>query len=676
MSVEEILYYADRLGKDKPEVKRMVQTAVMHPEQAHVVKRHMQLELKKKGYDLTDLPVFSLNLPDSIPEDGIFLGNIPLGNGTERKGYLPVESYATHGLYCGMSGSGKSTLVKFSVPQFVSREVYPVIFDQEDEYSVLLKILNPEEIYILDRNTDKDNLFEPPPGVDPKVWLAKVLSFLREALYLREGSINLLDMILTNLYRNRGVFDGGRNYPTILDVINFLDTMEYRPGTRSYMYMESLINRFKGGLQNELGDVLICRHGLNLENKQKKCVIYRMKGLSDPMRNFYIYQKMMKELAYRENLPPAGLKRIFVIDEAHKLYNREIARRYDLGEPMIFSNARTFAKRGIGCIYLDQVPSELPPALFGNVNNLFVLRMVHGRSVSLISQTMNLHYEQKEQISVLPPRHCILQSGEFPEPILLRIPEIRYDHVSEEEVKQHMEDILPELEYTPVVERLEITSDRANGMPEMPGAKRTRKQSKPNRIWNDILKLLAEVLFITLSALYKNLDDIAPWYARKITREMVRQDLIDLCPVNLGRKGNPPTYAILKPKGAEFIGVDYEDARLRGKGSAEHVILQNLLAEAMKDTGKTVMVEHSVNGKSVDIAEVSEDKSVAFEIELSPAHPHVIENICGDIEAGFNEVVIVTRNQLAMNEAKNNIYKNIQWESLSRVRFMLLREFL
>lgn len=674
MVLDELHYLADLLGRENPKIKRMLQTAYMHPEEVYAIKKHMKLELKRRGYELEDLPLFGLNLPEIVPGKGMFVGYVVLGNGTEREMRTALDSYSRHTLAGGMSGSGKSTLMKFLVPQFVANGVYPVIFDQEDEYSVLLKVMNPEDLLILDWNTDRDNLFEPPPGVDPRVWHGKLMSFLREVLYLREGTMNLLEVILANLYRNRGILEGSRNYFTILDVINFLDTMEFRPGSRFYMYRESLVNRFKGGLLNELGKVLICREGFGYEDRKKKCEIYRTRGLSDPMRNFYIYLKMMKELAYSQSLPPGGLRRIFLIDEAHKLYNREIARRYDLGEPQIFGNARSFSKWGLGCIYLDQVPSELPPALFANVNNLFVLRLVNGRCIHGVSQRMNLFAEQREQIPVLEPRHFVFQSGEFPDPVLVRMLEIRFPYVSEEEIRERTEKTLSCLNFTPAFESLEVSSGEgdAGGLP----GEEKKVQSRPNKVWKEIAEILSEIGFITISNLSANLSYMAPWRVRRILGEMEKQGMTELCPVNLGRRGNPSTYVILKPKGAEFIGVKYDDMKPRGKGSVEHVILQNLLAEAMKDSGKAVMIEHSVNGKSVDIAEIGKDKSIAYEVELAPSHSHVVENLLSDFEAGFDEVVIINRNQPAQNEAKENVYRNLEWEKLSRVRFKLLREFL
>ena len=670
--ITDVFYLADILGKEKQRVKRMVQFVRLHPEQAHVILRKMLLQLRNEGFDLSDLPRFGLNLPEKHDSDGIIIGNALLGNKRMDELFVPMASYEEHTGVFGHSGSGKSLFVMSQVPQFMERKIYTWIFDDQDEYKVLLKIVDPEDLYVFDHENDRDNFLEPPLGVSPREWLARLRNVLRE-LWLRDGSINLCDKILENLYLNNGIFEGSRNYPTILDVVNFLENIQFKPGTRYSGYHESLTNRFKAILAN-LGKSQICKKGYDLGRLLEKSIIFRIGRMSDDMRVFYMNVKWLKVSTYREKFPADGLQNIFVVEEAHKHYNPAVLSRYDLGEPIIFSSSRSLRKRGMGCIYVDQVPSGLPPALFGNINNHFVMRLVNGKCIWRISQAMNLKPEQSEYLPIMPKRQAVLQSGDFPDPVLFEIPELDFEHVTEGEVKRHMENILPGLEYTPVIEKLEITSrEEGDGIP---GAKRQKSQGRPNRMWNEAAKLLAEMGYISLSALYTNLGNVSPWYGRKVLKNMESQGMIELCPISFGTRGNPKTFVVLKAKGAEFIGVDYEDVKLQGKGSTEHVILQNLLAETMKDSGKTVTIEHHVNGKSVDIAEIRDDRSTAYEIELAPSQPHVVENITKDLEAGFDEVVIITRNQIAQNEAKNLIYRMISWERMSKVNFRLIREFL
>lgn len=56
-----------------------------------------------------------------------------------------------------------------------------------------------------------------------------------------------------------------------------------------------------------------------------------------------------------------------VFEEAHLHTSQQKMRRYDLGEPMIVRLLRTGRKFSLSCLVIDQTPSELPPALLGNL---------------------------------------------------------------------------------------------------------------------------------------------------------------------------------------------------------------------------------------------------------------------------------------------------------------------
>ena len=668
---EELRFLGEKLGLARPEVQNCLEKAARNRDNIPLYKSHFLRLLHKEGFLLHDLPVFSLNLPADRPAAGLHLGSVILGNGRTPPLYFRPESFGAHSLVCGMNTWGKSTFVKYLIPQFLKLGIPTWIFDHENEYKSLLRTLDPAKLLILDPETDRDNFLEPPPGVTPGEWKAKLEDTLREQ-WLNDGSLNLIGDAITNLYRNRGVLDGSENYPTILDLLSHLKELQFKPYTRFARYHESALNRF-GGIHDNLGRALACRTGFSLKELTARCVIYNLRGLSDLPRHFYVNLKMLRLMTYFEKQPPRGMRIILVIDEAHKLYNPEIAKRHDLGEPVMFSYARRIAKRGMACIYSDQIPSRLPPALFGNVNNIFAMRLQTGPCIAAISKAMCLDTESARFIPVIPKKQCLARSGDFPDPVLFQIPDLEFDYVTDEEVRAHMEKILSELEYVPIEDSIEVSSEKF-AEAALPG-EMSRPAARPNRLWAETARLLAEIRWISLTDLSAHLGNLAPWHVRKTLSGMEKQDLIELCPISFGTRGNPKTFVVLKAKGAEFIGLKFDNVKLAGKGSTEHVILQNLLAETMKDAGKSVAIEHSANGKAVDIAEMRENGAIAYEIELAPSHPHVCENVLRDLDAGFDEVVVVTRNQAGQNEAKDQIYKAIPWEKLQRVKFRLLREF-
>lgn len=667
---DELLTYASMLGIDRPDVAKCLENARRNPETAPIYKKRFIAELHRQGLALHLLAPFGTG--PSLASEGVSPGDVLLGERKVKPLFLKPSSFDEHALVAGHSGSGKSFLIRHLIPQFAARGIQSWIFDPENEYKVLLKRVDPASIIVLSPATDRDNFLQPPDGVAPAEWLARLKNLCREVFYFRDGSTNLLDGIVRNLYANKGVLDGGSDWPALPDLLATLDRMEFKPGTRFSGYHETLVNRFRG-LAGSLGKTLSCRRGYDVAELAKRIVIFRLSGLSDDLRNFYVFLKLLRLSAHMELSQATGLRLLVVVEEAHKLFNQASANRYDLGEGMIFGSARTFRKRGIGFVYSDQVPGSLPDALLANVNARFVMRLVNGRCIRRMSEAMNLAPEQEEFIPLIPKRRCVFQSSEFPEPVLFEVPYLTYDAVSDEEAASHSQASLAAMAWEPLSETMEA----AAGAPEkpLPGEKRAAAP-RPNKAWKEVCAALAENGYLSLSELYARLGNVTPWLCRKIVSEMERQALVELCPLSLGTRGNPRTFAVITEKGAQFAGLDYAAIRLAGRGSTEHVILQNLLAETLRSAGKTVVIEHEANGKAVDVAEIREDGTRAYEIELEPAHPHVAENMLRDIAAGFDEVVVVTVNQASQTEAKDKLYKAIPWERLSRVKFKLFREFL
>lgn len=666
---EELRSYAAMLGIDRPDVARCLENALRNPELAPAYKKHFLQELRRLGVALSELPPFGIG--PSLDGPGVSPGDVLLGERKVRRLMLAAAPFDEHALVVGHSGSGKSFLIRYLIPQFAAMGIPAWIFDPENEYKVLLKRVDPAKFLVLSPMTDRDNFLQPPPGVAPEEWLARLKNLCREVFYFRDGSMNLLDGILRSLYTNGNVFAGGTNYPTIADLVATLDRMEFKPGTRFSGYHETLVNRFRT-LAASLGQTLSCRRGYDLAALAKRTVVFRLTGMSDDLRNFYVYLKLLRLSAYMERSLGTGLRMLAVVEEAHKLFNEHVSKRNDLGEGMIFGSARTFRKRGIGFIYSDQVPSALPDALLANVNARFVMRLVNGRCAWRMAEAMHLAKEQEEYIPLLPRRRCVFQSSDVPEPVLLEVPVLAFDDVTDEEAERHSQSSLVSIDWEPLPEASAVAGA---GERPLPGEKRKPGEPKPNKAWQEICSALAEHGCLSLSELYGRLGNVTPWLCRKIVNEMESQKLIELCPLSLGTRGNPRTYAVLAPDGAKFAGLDYEKVRLAGRGSTEHVILQNLLADTLRSAGKNAVVEHEVNGKAVDIAEIRADGASAYEIELEPAHPHVAENVLRDLDAGFDEVVVVAKNQAGQNEAKDKIYKAIPWEKLSRVKFKLFREF-
>jgi hypothetical protein len=547
-----------------------------------------------------------------------------------------------------------------------------IFFDYQDEYRKLVAVFPAGTLAVLSPEQDKDNPLEPAPYVSIEEWKSKVIDWLRESLYLRDGSCNLLRTVLDNVYRVADRPDPQeRRFPTVKDVITALEAMEFKAGSRQAGYLETLLNRFKN-----LGPLLKtfdCEKGYPLERILQYSIVYRLGSLSDDHRLLYTNLKLMKFCAYREKQGEFNEPEfLFVIEEAHLYTSSKLEMRADLGEPYIFTLARTIRKRGASIILIEQVPASLPYQLLGNVNTKIVLRLGDVRSIEKLADSMVLNPMQAEKIPTLPFKQGIFQSPEHPSPILFQIPEIHYQPVSEEEVQRSNEKIMATLEFVPA--RQDETKIEVVDPAEKKEKRNWVSVKEPHK---NLLEDIRSFPFDGINERRERMHNWSPWFTQKIIRELGQIGFIKPpVSISLGGRGNPKKMLQLSEKGAKMIGVDYDTLQLKGKGSDEHKFLQNMGAEKLKSSGKNAFVEYCSNGKSADIVVLADDgKYHAFEIELDSSNPHVIENVKLDLQC-FATCTIISRNVQAQNEIKKKVYSGISYEDYPRVRFELLRDFL
>jgi DNA helicase HerA-like ATPase len=667
--LEELYCLGEKLGIDRPEIKKCLENAIRNPENIQIYKNHFFRLLKKEGFDLTDLPAFGKLVDEDIYENGYEIGNVIEGKNLGRKFNLPESIFKNqHVLITGITDYGKSHLAKILV-RFLKRLGFIVlIIDWADEYKDLSQFFSPDELLVIDPRDFKINYLIPPKNVPPIVWRGELINIFRESMFLRDGSSNELFSVFSSIFR--------KDNPTIMDQYRAIMSRNYRAGSRQSEYIETLKNRTEKLLNSYLADSLNCVVGHPMEILLNKSIVLRVGLISDDLiSNFYVNFILKWIETYLRYNPEEMRDRVIFIEESHRHYYRSIQERSDLREPIIFSMAREIRKRNISLCFIDQIVSFIPKQIFGNINTIISFRLVNSSCIRAVTEACNLNLEQRKALTELPKQMAMIHSGELSQPYLVRIKDFPIREVTEDELRAKMEPILKSLPYIPMPDdsdRIDVL-DASSGM-EVKEVTQEKVTLRPKRIWNDILKSIVERPLIGLTERYQYLGDISPWYGRKIINEMAKLNLIETCSVSLGGRGNPKTYTLIKPKGAEFLGLKYEEVKLPGKGSAEHIIISNLIAEAMKEAGREVSVEYYCNGKSVDIAEFKEDKSLAYEIELE-VNSHIKENIEKDLEAGFDEVIVITKTREMQKAIMDIIYRELDWEKVGKIKFKLAREF-
>lgn len=671
-------YLFDRLkflveiyGIDKPHAIKCLEKAARNPRSMEAYERHFLRELERQGFKLHDLPAFGRLSENDKQAKGILLGRIVGAKGPEDF-YLPFEVFKEKhvGIY-GATGSGKSHSAKILVKGLVDAGHIVLILDVADEYKYLCPFFSPETFLVIDPKDLKINFLLPPPNVDPKVWRGILINIFRETMFLRDGACNELNSILASLAR-------GRIYPSFPDMYNAIQKKSYRASSRRAQYIESLQNRSELLMNSYISDALMCCEGHPLE----RVLIERSAALriglitNDLVRNFYVsYVLKWLETYLTFNPQNSERMRVIVIEEAHRYCYEGMKQRSDLREPLMQILFREIRRTGTSLVSIDQIVSLMSKPIIGNTETFIIFRQPNPSCGKIFSETCILDPEQRIKLPELPKQAAVVFSSELSQPYLVETIDFPLQKVGEEYVKARMEPFLSALPYTPIPGTGdEVGELSVEGGFTISEVSKKKIELRPRKAVDDLLQLLRRDRLKSLTQLYEE-TRLDAKYCRKLIREMETLGLVETVTLGFGKRGNPSTFVLMEDKAAEYLGIKPEEVRLPGKGSPAHVVLQNLICRRMKEQGKNALVEHSVNGKAVDIAELQGSVTIAYEIETE-ANEHVAENVRRDLEAGFDKIVVISHSVALQNEIRDKAYQGVDWTAMTKVEFKLVREFL
>ncbi len=269
---------ADQIGRDDPKVLRLVENAKLFPEYRDDVLQLLQVMYRQKFSTLGKEPVFAT--PTDLPSEGRMLGRLLVGD-TIRYPYRHpnTELSGNTGVF-GVTGSGKSSITGHMIEGWMEEDIRVFILDVADEYGWLIHRFPVEKLLVIRARAFPLGLFVNPVGsiLSPLAWLARVVGVLRECLFLRDGSCNLLLKIVGEMYRVNGVLGGSNDYPLFTEVFQKLVTSKFSSQSRHAGFLETLVNRFHGLLQSF--PALNARHSLIPEQVMQRALIIRMADLS------------------------------------------------------------------------------------------------------------------------------------------------------------------------------------------------------------------------------------------------------------------------------------------------------------------------------------------------------------------------------------------------------------
>jgi hypothetical protein len=670
--IDQIVYLATLAGRrNDPKLRAVLRALSVRPNPRIENMLVRQLTIQA-GDDAFDPPPFAcISEPDmSIPgTEGIpyiNFGHAGRFDGSE----LTVGSrfrrplLTSHEIHTGGTRSGKSVSVADLIRN-LPESTRAWILDPENDpvYANLALAFPEEEFAVIDVRNMKRNLLEGPPGFPQDVWFNHFKRNLRESLFLRDGSMAMLSMLLHRCQEERpeGIALG--------HVFDKLVEMRYRliQAGREYTFYETLRNRFEGLLVNPMFD---CVKGFDLAELATKHVLFQCGGLGADEFPLYVNDLLCWLSCFCEpSLNPVP-KLLVVVEEAHRIVNPGRLRRADIAEPIILDAVRTLAKRRVSLLFVDQVVSELPVQILANCSFRVVFSTIEGRDLDALQRSLGLTLDQRVFVSRLPRRTCIVQyaNPNFPEPFPVVVDEFPLRPDIGEELEARRTATRAKLSFVPL-ERQRIVSGRGTG----------KTETAPPIVSKPALDYLVEIAkdqFLPASRRDQEVG-IPLSQGNALRKELQEAGLLRVEHVNTYGKARRIINTRITEQGYELLGsMEVRCERPRGKGGWEHLYHQRAIAAWGRANGYEVAIEHTVGGKSVDVCLEKDGERIAAEILCHGVHKEVAN--LRDLHTGFSEVWFCVKDREEARRLQELIVATFREEAhaiLTRVRFKLLGAF-
>ena len=481
------------LGSQNPTVESLV-WAAQNSEMQQTAEELLEGLARSRGVDPQNPPAFGLPVglsPSDYPVGWAKCGEL-LGDEVGPSD----QDLLGHGGVFGVSGLGKTTLIKLILIGFTKgpsarRDNTFWVFAQHDEYRDLLPLFSPEELLWLEPDDLAINPLEVPkdclgrPAMSPDKWAANIRGWLRLA-WLNEPSLNKCHNQLLELYEERRVFDGGDDSPCVTDLITSLERQKERPGSDGARAKEKLLDRLCA-IRSMLPGLDVRRSRSIHELFGRRSVILDLSLTNDlALPLLFNFLVLILQCAFHQ-IPGEPTRRILVMEEASSFLGGQIRERTaDLNESRGLSVLRSLRKAGFSGWIVNQLVSDLDPAVVGNLSSLICLRLVQNRCIAQAASTLGLQPWQQRELALLPAREAIVRLSRHPRAIHLAVsdasnilPDPRYTP-SREEARARTEPVLDLIPFVPgpSPDRTHVSVE--NSAPATAPAARPAPEPKPN----------------------------------------------------------------------------------------------------------------------------------------------------------------------------------------------------
>jgi len=363
-------------------------------------------------------PSADLMLEGDASNNAMVLGKI---KNTNTPFLITVMLLAMHCGIFGRPGVGKTTLLYWIASQSMILGLPVWMFDRDKRDYRHLKRLFPRLLVLNVGSQFKLNPLEPPPGVDPRVWVQVFVENFCRANALLDGSESMLLRLVTELFKEFGVFDGSENYPSLFDLYEKCKSQKISRFSREAGFRDSIQNRLEAYIitSPELYD---CSKGFSLFDLSQKSIVFELSGFPEKQAKFlmshFLYWLFQHRIARQEY--DQGLRNICIIDECKWLMPPHPANSAIPWPPISYMLAQLRAL-GVGLIMADQTLA-LDESLFVNSILKITFGLGSGKDLKKAKDIFSLDNDQLDYLHRLQRGQAVVRYPNVPHPFVIEIP--------------------------------------------------------------------------------------------------------------------------------------------------------------------------------------------------------------------------------------------------------------
>ena len=491
---------------------------------------------------------------DPLPKQEVFKGNIFVGDVFDTqnvKFFLNHSQINQNLLVVGRAGSGKTTLLMNIASQLMNQGISCWMIDFKQDYRRLLQY-HPNLIVIRWKNIRLNPL---EPVGDSDSHLQTFLDIFRQCFKISAESADLLTSCCEQLYRDFGVFNESKSYPTLIDLHNLLlKKQKDKNIPASTKGKARTCSNITNSIIKRMGNCINVSKGFPLDELLKRNVVWELNGLSQDLQSWFLKTLLNNVFTYRiDKAERDKLRNVITFDEGKMAYGKE---RENVGKftGVNFMKQRTTQIRdfGVGLIIADHIPSALSDFIKANIHTMICLHLTYSRDINEMKSAMGLTDEQRREMCYLKVGEAIVKTVEHPFCFKVRLPKPReMRHIRNSELENLMKSVLSnfqskvtsgqDLKVSEIEEVSEIVDKEVCVLP------------KPLEEWKDFLIHIKEHTDYNVSKLYDSFN-ISRRRGNKMKEELRNNGLVEQTTVHVpGQSKRPSMHLKLTEKGEEYI---------------------------------------------------------------------------------------------------------------------------